>query len=77
MRPQPPRVPREARTVGEGRLGGHVEKGEHGSPVVYASTFKRQDQAEDSQGTDEEIPFLKEYTVFNVEQCEGLTTARS
>jgi antirestriction protein ArdC len=53
-------------------LGGHVKKGEHGSPVVYASTFKRKDQAEDGEATEEEIPFLKEYTVFNVEQCEGL-----
>jgi len=53
-------------------LGGHVKKGEHGSPVVYASTFTRKDQAEDGQETEEEIPFLKEYTVFNVEQCEEL-----
>ncbi len=53
-------------------LGGHVKKGEHGSPVVYASTFKRTDKTEDGQETEEEIPFLKEYTVFNVEQCEEL-----
>jgi antirestriction protein ArdC len=53
-------------------LGGLVKKGEHGSPLVYASTFKRKDQAEDGRKADEEIPFLKEYTVFNAEQCEGL-----
>jgi antirestriction protein ArdC len=53
-------------------LGGHVKKGEHGSPVVYASTFKKTDKTEDGQETEEEIPFLKEYTVFNVEQCEEL-----
>jgi antirestriction protein ArdC len=53
-------------------LGGHVKKGEHGSPVVYASTFKKKEQAEDGKETEEEIPFLKEYTVFNAEQCEGL-----
>lgn len=54
-------------------LGAHVRKGEQGSPVVYASTFTR--TAAD-QGTGEEIeeqvPFLKGYTVFNVEQIEGL-----
>ena len=53
-------------------LGGFVKKGEHGSPVVYASTFKKKDQSEDGQETEAEIPFLKEYTVFNALQCEGL-----
>ena len=53
-------------------LGGHVRKGEHGSPVVYASTFKKKEQAEDGSETEADIPFLKEYTVFNAEQCEDL-----
>ena len=59
-------------------LGGHVRKGEHGSPVVYASTFKlngegkKSETNDDGQNLDREIPFLKEYTVFNAEQCEGL-----
>lgn len=54
------------------QLGGHIKKGEHGSLVVYASTFTKKEQSEDGQETKEEIPFLKEYTVFNAEQCEGL-----
>lgn len=53
-------------------FGGHVKKGEKGSPVVYASTFKKKDQAEDGTETEEDIPFLKEYTVFCADQCEGL-----
>ncbi len=53
-------------------LGGNVKKGERGSPVVYASTFKKQEQSEDGRETEEEIPFLKEYTVFNADQCEEL-----
>jgi antirestriction protein ArdC len=53
-------------------LSGHVRKGEHGSPVVYASTFKKKEQTDDGRETEAEIPFLKEYTVFNAEQCEGL-----
>jgi antirestriction protein ArdC len=40
--------------------------------VVYASTFKKKEQAEDGSETEADIPFLKEYTVFNAEQCEGL-----
>jgi antirestriction protein ArdC len=44
-------------------LGGNVKKGEHGSRVVYASTFKKKETGDDGQATEEEIPFLKEYTV--------------
>ncbi len=54
------------------QLGGFVKKGEKGSPVVYASTFKKKEQGDDGQEVEEEIPFLKEYIVFNAEQCEGL-----
>lgn len=53
--------------------GGHVRKGETGTIVVYASTFSRavEDQAT-GDSVEAEIPFLKTYSVFNVEQCEGL-----
>ncbi|MBX9791040.1 MAG: ssDNA-binding domain-containing protein [Pirellulales bacterium] len=53
-------------------LGGHVKKGEHGSPVVYASTFKKTDTNDAGDEIEQEIPFLKQYTVFNVEQIEEL-----
>lgn len=54
-------------------LGGHVRKGESGSPVVFASSCKRTDTDAEGNETDERsIPFLKAYTVFNVEQIEGL-----
>lgn len=53
-------------------LGGHVKKGEHGSPVVYASTFKKTDTTEQGDESEQEIPFLKQYTVFNVEQIDDL-----
>jgi antirestriction protein ArdC len=53
-------------------LGGHVKKGEHGSQVVYASTFKKKDTTDAGEETEQEIPFLKSYTVFCADQCEGL-----
>jgi len=53
-------------------LGGFVKKGEQGSPVVFASTFKKKEPAEDGSEAEADIPFLIEYTVFNAEQCEGL-----
>jgi antirestriction protein ArdC len=53
-------------------LGAHVRKGEKGSLVVYANTITRTEEGEN--GTEEErtIPFMKGYTVFNVEQIGGL-----
>ena len=54
-------------------LGGHVRKGEKGSPVVYANSITR-NETDTESGADiaHEIHFLKPYTVFNVEQIEGL-----
>jgi antirestriction protein ArdC len=54
-------------------LGAQVKKGEHGSLVVYANIFKKTETNEET-GEDEahEIPYMKGYTVFNVEQIEGL-----
>jgi antirestriction protein ArdC len=54
-------------------LGGHVRKGETGSLVVYANTFNRTDTDPDTGEVSERaMPFLKGYTVFNVEQVESL-----
>jgi antirestriction protein ArdC len=54
-------------------LGAHVRKGEKGSLVVYASSITRTETDEASgQEEEREIPFMKGYTVFNVEQIEGL-----
>lgn len=53
-------------------LGAHVRKGEKGAPVVYASKITRTEQDENGQEQEREIPFLKSYRVFNVEQIDGL-----
>lgn len=53
-------------------LGAFVRKGEHGSPVVYASSFTKKEQDESGSEVEQEIHYLKDYTVFNVEQIEGL-----
>jgi antirestriction protein ArdC len=54
-------------------LGGHVRKGEKGSLVVYANAITKTEH-NDATGEDEEhkIPFMKGYTVFNVEQIDSL-----
>jgi antirestriction protein ArdC len=54
-------------------LDAHIRKGEKGSLVVYADSIKRKETDEKTgDEIDREIPFLKGYTVFNVEQIEGL-----
>jgi antirestriction protein ArdC len=53
-------------------LGAAVRKGETGSTVVFASRFTKTEADANGGETDREIPFLKAYTVFNVEQIDGL-----
>lgn len=50
-------------------LGGQVRKGEKGSLVVKYGTFTPKEREDDDERA---IPYLKGYTVFNVEQIENL-----
>lgn len=54
-------------------LGAQVRKGEKGTLVVYANRFTRT-ETDPATGNEaeHEIPFLKGYSVFNVEQVDGL-----
>lgn len=54
-------------------LDGHIRKGEKGSIVVYSDRIVRKETDERTgDEVEREIPFLKGYVVFNVEQIEGL-----
>ena len=53
-------------------LGGNVRKGERGELVVYANRITRTETDDNGEETEREISFLKGYTVFNAEQCDGL-----
>lgn len=48
--------------------GGTVIKGEKGTPVVFWSTVEK----ENEDGDLEKMWYAKTFTLFNVEQCEGL-----
>jgi antirestriction protein ArdC len=53
--------------------GGKVRKGERSSLVVF---WKMQDvtrEADDGEVTEKQIPLLRYYLCWNVEQCDGLT----
>ncbi len=53
-------------------LGAHVRKGETGSTVVYASRFTKTETDAHGDEVEKDIPFLKAYTVFCVDQIDGL-----
>ncbi len=56
-------------------LGGNVRKGERGATICYADSFipkKEQDRAASEREDPRRVGFLKRYTVFNIDQCEGL-----
>ena len=53
-------------------IGAQVRKGEHGSLVVYADRFVKTETGDNGESVEREIPFMKAYTVFNVEQIDGL-----
>lgn len=54
------------------QLGGHVRKGAKGELVVYADTFTKTETDDAGKEYEQNIPFMKGYTVFNVEEIEGL-----
>jgi antirestriction protein ArdC len=52
--------------------GGHVRKGEHGSKVVFWKIGTREVEDADGETMQKQSFLLRYYTVFNVEQCEGV-----
>ena len=55
--------------------GGHVRRGEKGTVVCYADRFvprAERDRATEAGSDARTIAFLKRFTVFNLDQCEGL-----
>lgn len=57
------------------QIGGNVRRGERGTTVVYAHRFtpdKERVRAEAEGRTPGTIPFLRRFTVFNIDQCEDL-----
>lgn len=50
--------------------GGKIRKGEKASMVVF---WKWIEQEDEETGEKKEIPFLRYYNVFHIDQCEGIT----
>jgi antirestriction protein ArdC len=60
-------------------LGGHVRKGEKSELVIFwkfLSVDDKDAQPGETSSKSREIPFLRHYSVFNAEQCEGINYAK-
>jgi antirestriction protein ArdC len=53
-------------------LGGNVRKGEHGTKIVFWKFDKYETETADGEMEELKSAFLRYYTVFNLEQTEGL-----
>jgi antirestriction protein ArdC len=53
-------------------LGGQVRKGEKSTHIVFAGGIQRTETNAAGEDVTRSIPFLKGYSVFNVEQIDGL-----
>ena len=53
-------------------LGGNVRKGERGTKVYFVKQLQVRDQGADDSTSTRLIPMMREYTVFNVDQCDNL-----
>jgi antirestriction protein ArdC len=52
--------------------GGHVIKGSKSTPVIFWKWLDRNDTATDTETANGRIPMLRFYSVFNLEQTEGI-----
>jgi antirestriction protein ArdC len=57
--------------------GGHVRKGEHGTKIVFWKIGTRETEDADGDTIERKSILLRYYTVFNVEQCEGIASPDS
>jgi antirestriction protein ArdC len=55
------------------QLGGNVRKGEHGTKIVFWKCNHYETETEDGGTEERKSAFLRYYTVFNLEQTEGLS----
>jgi antirestriction protein ArdC len=66
------RTPRFLTFKQASELGGNVRKGERGTKVYFVKQLQVRDQGEDDRSSTRLIPMMREYTVFNVDQCQNL-----
>src|SRR3974390_1352776 len=58
-------------------VGGNVRRGEHGTKVYFVKQLQIRDERAEDEDAVRLVPMLREYTVFNIDQCENLPEAVS
>jgi antirestriction protein ArdC len=59
------------------QLGGTVRKGERSTPCIFWKFLAREaENAKTGEIESKQIPLVRYYSVFNVEQCDGITHKR-
>jgi antirestriction protein ArdC len=53
-------------------LGSNVRKGERGTKIYFVKQLQVRDEGADDSSSTRLVPMMREYTVFNVDQCESL-----
>jgi antirestriction protein ArdC len=53
-------------------LGGYVRKGARGTKVYFVKQLQVHNKGADDTSSTRLVPMMREYTVFNVDQCENL-----
>jgi antirestriction protein ArdC len=54
------------------KCGGRVIKGQNGFKIYYVKHVQSKQENEDTDDTRSSYTLLREYTVFNIDQCDGL-----
>jgi antirestriction protein ArdC len=57
--------------------GGYVRRGQHGTTVVFWKIGTREVESADGETNERTSILLRYYTVFNVEQCDGIVAPES
>jgi antirestriction protein ArdC len=62
-------------------VGCHVNRGEHGTKVYFVKQLQVRDDGRDDKSPPRLVPMLREYTLFNVDQCgnlpDGINTGKA
>src|SRR5207237_2930359 len=53
-------------------LGGNVRKGERGTKVYFVKQLQVRDKSVEASTSTRIVPMMREYTVFNLDQCEKI-----
>ncbi len=58
---------------GARKLGGHIKAGQHGTEVILFRRIEIEEKNKEGKTEKKQIPLIRSFTVFNLDQCDGIT----